>query len=138
MTKLLSLPTTRPAGRPFDPPEELARIREQEPLSRLVFPDGHEGWLVTSHALARAVVGDPRFSARHELLHVPLPGPGAMEQPPPAPPGLFIGMDAPEHTRYRRLLAGKFTVRRMRLLADRVEEIAAEQLGAMDRRGPTR
>ena len=136
MTKLLSLPTTRPAGRPFDPPEELARIREQEPLSRLVFPDGHEGWLVTSHSLVRAVVGDPRFSARHELLHIPLPGPGAMEQPPPAAPGLFIGMDAPEHTRYRRLLAGKFTVRRMRLLTERVGEIAADQLDAMDRNGP--
>jgi cytochrome P450 len=37
-------------------------------------------------------------------------------------------MDAPEHTRNRRLLTAKFTVRWMRPLGQRVEEIAAEPL----------
>ncbi|MEV0347256.1 cytochrome P450 [Nonomuraea sp. NPDC050680] len=133
MTVLTGLPMTRPAGCPFDPPEELARRR---PLSRLAFPDGHVGWLVTGHALARAVMADPRFSSRHELMRSPLPGAGTMEQPPPAPPGMFIGMDAPEHTRYRGLLTAKFTVRRMRLLTERVEQITAELLDAMERHGP--
>ncbi|MFD7054917.1 cytochrome P450 [Streptomyces mirabilis] len=133
---LAGLPVTRPAGCPFDPPEELARLREQQPLSRMVFPDGHVGWLVTSHALLRAVLADTRFSSRHELLHSPLPGAASMERTPPAPPGLFIGMDAPDHTRYRSLLTGKFTVRRMRLLTERVEEITTEHLDAMERHGP--
>jgi cytochrome P450 len=133
MTVLAGLPMTRPAGCPFDPPEELARRR---PLSRLTFPDGHVGWLVTGHALARVVMADPRFSSRHELMRSPLPGAGTMEQPPPAPPGMFIGMDPPEHTRYRGLLTAKFTVRRMRLLTERVEQITAELLDAMERHGP--
>jgi len=42
------LPTARPAGCPFDPPAELARLREQQPLSRMAYPDGHVGWLVTA------------------------------------------------------------------------------------------
>lgn len=54
------LPTTR--GCPFDPPSELAQLRDSQPLTRLRYPDGHIGWLVTSHELARAVLGDPRFS----------------------------------------------------------------------------
>ncbi|WP_433508644.1 cytochrome P450 [Nonomuraea sp. CA-143628] len=133
MTDPAGLFMERPAGCPFDPPEEL---RRRQPLSRLAFPDGHMGWLVTSHALVRAVLADPRFSSRHELMRSPLPAASTMEHPPPAPPGMFIGMDPPEHTRYRGLLTAKFTVRRMRLLTERVEQITAELLDAMERQGP--
>ncbi|MFI7638504.1 cytochrome P450 [Nonomuraea sp. NPDC049400] len=126
---------TRPTGCPFDPPEELARLREQQPITRMVFPDGHVGWLATSHALVRAVVADPRFSSRHDLIRSPMPGAAAMQQAPPAPPGMFIGMDAPEHTRYRKLLTSEFTVRRMRELTARVEQITAEHLDAMEQQG---
>jgi cytochrome P450 len=49
---------------------------------------------------------------------------------------MFISHDAPEHTRYRSLLAGKFTVRRMRALGERVERITADRLDAMERQGP--
>jgi cytochrome P450 len=130
-----ALPMSRPAGCPFDPPEELARLREQRPLSRMSYPDGHMGWLVTSHALARQVLADPRFSSRSELIHVPYPG-GLGAQLPPAPPGHLHAMDPPEHTRYRRLLTGKFTVRRMELLTARIEQITAEQLDAIAKQGP--
>jgi cytochrome P450 len=99
----------------------------------MVYPDGHEGWLVTSYALARAVAADTRFSSRYELMHIPYPG---MAELPPAPPGDMTGIDPPEHTRYRRLLTGKFTVRRMRQLTDRVEQITAEHLDAMAEQGP--
>lgn len=129
------LPTARPAGCPFDPPTELAEAREREPISRLAFPDGHVGRLITSHALVRAVLADSRFSSRYELLHYPFPG-GPEGVLPPAPVGDMTGMDAPEHTRFRRLLAGRFTVRRMRLLTERVERITAEHLDAMERQGP--
>ncbi|MEU5849988.1 cytochrome P450 [Saccharopolyspora shandongensis] len=128
-----SLPTTRPADRPFDPPAGLAELREQAPLSRLSYPDGPEGWLVTSHALVREVLADPRFSARAELRHAPIPGVPGSDQP--APPGIFNAMDAPEHTRYRRLLTGQFTVRRMRRLTEQIEDITAQHLDEMERHG---
>ncbi|MFC3998133.1 cytochrome P450 [Nocardiopsis sediminis] len=131
------LPTERPAGRPFDPPEELGRLRERQPLSRLTFADGHVGWLATGHAVVRAVIADRRFSSRQELMRSPIPGTAATGPVPPAPPGMFINMDAPDHTRYRRLLTGAFTVRRMRRLTARVEEITAEHLDALERQGPT-
>ncbi|OLR93282.1 cytochrome P450 [Actinokineospora bangkokensis] len=103
----------------------------------MAYPDGHVGWLVTGHAQARAVLADPRFSSRYELLHFPLPGFEELGALPPAPVGDMSGVDAPEHTRYRRLLAGKFTVRRMRLLTERTERIAADHLDALRRGGPT-
>ncbi|MEU5163810.1 cytochrome P450 [Streptomyces sp. NPDC020875] len=129
----VDLPTERPRGCPFDPPSELTRLGTEAPIARLTFPDGHEGWLATGHATARRVLADPRFSARIELFHSPFPGPQPME--PPAKPGVFISMDAPEHTRYRKLLTGRFTVRRMRQLTERIERLTAEHLDAMERRG---
>lgn len=131
-----SLPTTRPDGCPFDPPSELASIREESPLTRMVYPDGHVGWLATGHAVSRAVLADSRFSSRYELMHYPLPMPGITELPP-APVGDITGIDAPEHTRYRKLLTGRFTVRRMQVLAERVEQITAEHLDAMESHGPS-
>jgi cytochrome P450 len=127
-----SLPTARPAGCPFAPPAELAQLRAERPLTRMTYPDGHLGWLATSHALVRSVLADTRFSSRYELMHYPFPGVGEL---PPAPPGDMTGMDAPEHTRYRRLLAGKFTARRMKLLTERLEQITAAHLDAMERQG---
>jgi cytochrome P450 len=129
------LPIARP--NPFDPPEELAELRRTHPLSRMMYPDGHVGWLVTTHALARRVLADPRFSARSELQHRPvLDNPLAAEAPKPAAPGMFLGTDPPDHTRYRRLLASQFTVRRMRQLTTRVQQITAEHLDAIEQLGP--
>ena len=130
---ITSLPMTKSSGCPFDPPEELGRIREQGGLRRMVFPDGHVGWLATGHAAARAVLADRRFSSRYELMHIPYPG---LTEVPPAPVGDLTGIDPPHHTRYRKLLTGKFTVRRMRQLTERVEQVTAECLDAMAKQGP--
>ncbi len=132
---IAQLPMDRPAGCPFDPPADLATIRAEAPLRRLVFADGHLGWLATGHAANRAILGDTRFSSRVENMHNPFPG---LEVPEDLAgvAGDMTAMDRPEHTRYRQLLTGKFTVRRMRLLTERVEEATAECLDAMAKQGP--
>ncbi|MET9511919.1 cytochrome P450 [Streptomyces flavidovirens] len=134
--ELPTLPTDRRTGCPFDPPAELTALSDK-PLRRMRYADGHIGWLVTGHATARAILADPRFSSRYELLHLPVPVEGVSGELPPAPVGDITGLDAPEHTRYRRLLTGKFTVRRMRQLSERVEQLTAECLDAMEQAGPT-
>src|SRR3954454_6386464 len=131
----IALPTRRTPGCPFDPPPELVEL--SGPLTRLAFPDGHVGWLVTGHEAARAVLSDPRFSVRSELKHSPFPRPNAAPdgaQDGPAP-GWFAGMDRPEHTRYRRLLTGAFTVHRMRRLGARVAGVNPPGVGGAAARG---
>ncbi|WP_182887080.1 cytochrome P450 [Microbispora sp. H10885] len=131
-----TLPTARRPGCPFDPPKELIQAREHGPISRFPFPDGHQGWLITGYDLVRSVLADPRFSSRRELMrHHPLVDYGDVEVPP-APPGEFLLMDEPQHGRYRRPLVGRFTVRRMRQLTERVERITADHLDAMEQAGP--
>ncbi|WP_425570635.1 cytochrome P450 [Nonomuraea rosea] len=130
-----TLPAARQPGCPFDPPKELIEAREHGPISRFPFPDGHEGWMVTGFDLIRSILADPRFSSRKELMrHHPLMDLSGIEIPP-APPGEFLLTDEPQHSRYRKPLVGKFTVRRMRLLTERVEQITAEHLDAMEQAG---
>ncbi|GAA3837137.1 cytochrome P450 [Sphaerisporangium flaviroseum] len=131
-----TLPAARQPGCPFDPPKELIQAREHGPISRYPFPDGHQGWLITGYDLLRSVLADSRFSSRKEFMrHHPTIDFGEIEVPP-APPGEFLLMDEPQHGRYRKPLVGKFTVRRMRQLTERVEQITADHLDAMEKAGP--
>ncbi|GIF04179.1 cytochrome P450 [Actinoplanes siamensis] len=124
------LPTERTC--PFDPPEELRRLRAEAPVRRMRFPTGDLGWLLTGYDEVRALLADPRVSSRRTRASHPV-----RELPPEAEeivrvqPGHFIAQDAPDHTRYRRLLTGHFTVRRVRALTGRIEEIVDDHLTAM-------
>ncbi|MCM3808578.1 cytochrome P450 [Streptomyces sp. DR7-3] len=130
-----TMPTARQPGRPFDPPAELLDARRHGPISRYIFPGGKPGWLLTGYDLIKSVLADSRFSSRQELmLHPTIDYTDAEFSP--APPGEFLFMDDPRHSRYRKPLMGKFTVRRMRLLTERVEQITADHLDAMEKAEP--
>ncbi|MGW4473365.1 cytochrome P450 [Nonomuraea sp. NPDC004354] len=126
----VTFPTERPS--PFDPPEVLRRWREEAPVRPLSYPDGHEGWLVTGFSAVRAVLADPRFSSRMENLRWPIRWEGLAPENFATPPGFFLQMDPPDHTRLRRHLAAQFTVRRMNRLEPRIARIAADALDAME------
>ncbi|GGU49251.1 cytochrome P450 [Streptomyces albospinus] len=132
MTDTHPVTRTQPMVRtcPFDPPPEYRTLREQDPVAEVTLPDGLTGWLVTGYEEVRAMLADPRFSAQRHTLRTGDATTGDAPPPPP-PPGMFIMMDPPEHTRFRRLLTGQFTVRRMRQLTPAVEKLVAEQLDAM-------
>jgi cytochrome P450 len=97
----------------------------------MLYPDGHVGWLATSHEVARKILGDLRFSHSSEICHFPTTHCGELIPNFPKIPGMFIYMDPPDHGRYRRLLTGEFTARRMSQLTSRVEAVAAEQIDIM-------
>lgn len=119
----------------FDPPAIFDSLREERPLAKMVYPDGHVGWLTTSHELARKVLSDPRFSHTMETCHFPTTHWGELTPNSPEIPGMFIYMDPPQQTRYRRLLTGEFTGRRAGQMTSRVEAMAAEQIKVMRERG---
>jgi cytochrome P450 len=121
---------------PFDPPVALERMREQAPVSQVTMLNGATVWMVTGYQEARMVLSDPRFSAdlvrSGGVLMVDIPDEvreKLLDERSRA--GSFVSMDPPEHTRYRRLLSGQFTVRRMRQLEPRISEIVTEHIDAM-------
>ncbi|WP_215451610.1 cytochrome P450 [Streptomyces sp. ATCC 21386] len=124
-----NLPMTR--GRcPFDPAADLADLRKDHPVARMVFPDGHVGWLVTGYDQVRRLLADRRMSSRGDALRSPIPLPMAADRTEVAP-GMFTAMDPPEHTRYRRKVAAWFSARRTRTLEPRLTALAAKHLDAM-------
>ncbi|MFI7642674.1 hypothetical protein [Nonomuraea sp. NPDC049400] len=102
----------------------------------MTYPDGHEGWLVTSYAAGRAILADTRFSSRAELRHFLVPTPYPQNEAKPAAPGAISRLDPPEHTHYRRMLTGKFTVRRLKQLEPGIQKITEDHIEAMRRQGP--
>ncbi|WP_425483898.1 cytochrome P450 [Fodinicola acaciae] len=117
---------------PFDPPRQVSLLREGRPVSPMIFPDGHQGWLVTGYDAVRQVMADTRFSSRQDLgvMHVPyeIPGMPVATEPSPPMPGVFIAMDPPDHSRLRKRLTGAFTVKRMKTLEEQILAITERQL----------
>lgn len=131
----------RPGG-PFEPPAGRSRLHEDAPVSKIVLLNGAPAWLVTGYDEAVAVLADNRFSADNFRYTNALQlTPEQVEEQKGSEftrkelertDGMFLLMDPPEHSRLRRVLAGQFTVRRMRALEDRMREICVQLLDDMD------
>lgn len=121
----IALPTRR--THIFNPPAELAEVRVDHPVCPMRFADGGDGWLITGYAESRSVLTDVRFSARQDLRTMP----EDVDPLPAAAPGFFVRMDAPEHTRYRRLVTGHFSRRRLAALVPFIRSLAEEHLDRM-------
>jgi cytochrome P450 len=135
MSQTVSIPHGLPMERdasPFDPPSQITRLRDARPVSPMLFPDGHEGWLVTGYDAVRRLMADTRFSSRLDIgvIHMPFETPGmpVATEPSPQPPGMFIAMDPPDHTRLRKRLIGAFTVKRMKQLEEHINDITERRL----------
>ncbi|MBB0242532.1 cytochrome P450 [Streptomyces alkaliphilus] len=107
-----------------------AELRREEPVLRVRCPYGEDAWLVTGYADMKKILGDPRFSramaAEHDESRLtPLPIHTSI-----------LGMDPPDHTRLRRLLAKAFTTRRVELLRPRIEGEAHRLIDGLVAHGP--
>jgi cytochrome P450 len=121
----------------FDPPPELARLRADEGVLRVVTPFGLHAWLVTRYDDVRTVLSDPeRFSNARTDFPFAEQMQLSREEIAQRRAGQLLGMDPPEHTRLRRMLTPEFTVRRIRRLAPRIEEIVDSHLDALEKEGP--
>jgi cytochrome P450 len=135
-TEPAPIPLPRDRSCPYQPPDEYARLRAERPVARLRLVDGTEGWLLTRYDDIRAMLSDPRFSSADRVLGavVRRVSPRLAERAGRRPS--LLNLDPPEHTRLRRLLTGQFSVRRMRQLRPRVEQIVTEHIDAMMAAGP--
>jgi cytochrome P450 len=114
------------ASPPFEPAPEMLEAARQSPVLRAELPDGTAGWLITGFEQVREVLTDPRFS--RALVASPgreLRGLDLLVS------SSILGMDPPEHTRLRKLVAGAFTARRMRLLSPQVAAIVNDLIDGL-------
>ncbi|MFH9599603.1 cytochrome P450 [Streptomyces rochei] len=122
-------------GCPFTAPEEYAAMRTDDPVARVTLPTGREAWAVTRYDDVRELLSDSRVSADIRRPNFPALGEGEQEAGARFRP--FIRTDAPEHTRYRRMLLPAFTVRRVRAMRPAVQARVDEILdGMLEAGGP--
>jgi cytochrome P450 len=125
----------------FDPPPELEGLIEAEgSLHRLRFRGGEVGWLVTGYRAARAVLNDSRFTMRpwpplltedpdkHEAYVAMMGKTGLLA-------GEMLAMDPPEHSRLRRVLAPKFSIKSVAEWTEAVEEVVGRCLDETEAAG---
>jgi cytochrome P450 len=131
MTKPLEFPLERRC--PLDPPEDYARLRAEEPITRAVLATGQDVWLVTQHAYVRALLADNRLSSDRSDPKFPLRRPiqNELRKGFADVSKALIGLDLPEHSAPRRMVVNEFTVRRITELRPRIQEIVDERIDAM-------
>ncbi|RCV49089.1 cytochrome P450 family protein [Marinitenerispora sediminis] len=126
-----------------DPYGGYGRLREQAPVLRARYLDGAPIWLVTRLDEVRTVLSDPRFVNDPSVLADAPPtasrrafveGMGIPEDLAPYLFGTILDLDAPDHTRLRKLVSRTFTVRRVGELRPRVEEITERLLDELPAR----
>ncbi|MFI6047664.1 cytochrome P450 [Nocardia sp. NPDC051321] len=129
-TEVRHYPFGEPIRLDMDP--LFAKLRREEPVSRVQLPYGDEGWLVTRYADAKLVLADPRFSRAATVDREDIP----RTTPNPTRQNSLLSMDAPEHSRLRKLVAKAFTSRRVEQLRPRAQQIVDERLDEIESAGP--
>ena len=120
---------------PFDPPPQYAAARAQGPLLAVTLWNGKRAWVVTRHAEMRAIlIDDRRFSGR--MGDPDFPTVTAVRVAVDRNERAFVGMDNPEHDRYRRLFTREFSVRRMQALIPKMQVLADGLIDELLAQGP--
>ncbi|MFD8546519.1 cytochrome P450 [Streptomyces sp. NPDC059649] len=127
---------TAPLPYPFNVAESLdlsdayERARNHPGLLKVQLAYGEPAWLVTRYAEARLVLGDQRFSRAESARHdEPRQSEGRRDSG-------ILGMDPPDHTRLRTLVAKAFTVRQVEKLRPQVRQLTRELLDELEAAGP--
>lgn len=127
---------TAPLSYPFNIPESLTlaeeyeRARNRPGLLKVQMAYGEPAWLVTRYTEARFVLGDQRFSRALGASHdEPRQSEGRRDSG-------ILGMDPPDHTRLRTLVAKAFTVRQVEKLRPQVRQLTQDLLDELEAAGP--
>lgn len=103
-----------------------SRLREEDPVHHVRFPDGQNGWLVTRYADAEAVLKNPRFIKDFSKLFG-----GSMDQMSVFTQNMLFS-DPPDHKRLRALAQQAFTPKMIEGMRPRIQEITDELIDDMD------
>lgn len=112
----------------FDPPQIYHWLREERPVTPVILPTGRQAWLVTRYDDVRSLLADPRVSADNRAENFPFFTDAARR---PEEQRLFLRMDPPQHTIFRRLLAKNFVFKKVTALRPRIQELVDQTLDRM-------
>ena len=133
-------------GTPMQPSPSFAAWRAEAPATPLTYQDGHEGLIATGYDFARSVLSDPRFSMRPERLPMGPVGDLVSDKDVPNAalpaelPGVLdddaqisersnlLILDGEEHSKLRRLVTPRFSLKQARSRREWISNMVSEQL----------
>ena len=122
-------PVKLPVAAAPSPDQSVSPFRallKNRPVVRVELPDGSTAWLVGGYEEVRQTLVDQRFSRALAVAPGrPLQGTEVFAA------GSINGLDPPEHTRLRKLVASAFTARRVEALRPRVAIIVNELIDVL-------
>src|SRR5258708_8513892 len=122
-------PIKLPVAAPPSPDQSVPQFRtflKNRPIVRAELPDGRTAWVVSAYEEVRVALVDQRFSRALAVA----PG-RRLRGTEVFAAGSINGLDPPEHTRLRKLVASAFTARRVEALRPRVASIVNELIDAL-------
>lgn len=111
-TEVVEFPARQVGG--VFPPPQYADLRERGCPVRSHLPNGQPVWLVSGYEDVRTVLTDERISANPANPGFPRVAATGGVPTQEQIPGWFVGLDPPEHDRYRKVLIPEFSVRRIK------------------------
>ena len=133
-------------GTPMKPSPSFTAWRAEASATPLTYQDGHEGLIATGYEFARSVLSDPRFSMRPERLPMGPVGDLVSDKDVPnaALPAELPGdldddaqisersnlliLDGDEHSKLRRLVTPRFSLKQARSRREWISNMVSEQL----------
>ncbi|MFK0243820.1 cytochrome P450 [Amycolatopsis azurea] len=116
---------------PFSPPPEYEKLRTESPISRVGLPSGQTAWALTRLEDIREMLSSPHFSSDRQNPDFPLMVKRQIRREDKPFRASLISMDPPEHSQARRDVVGEFTVKRMKALQPRIQQIVDEHIDAL-------
>lgn len=123
-------PMPRDAGCPFAPAPALRELHAEKPITKARIWDGSTPWLVMGHADQRTLLADERVSTDEHQPGFPHQTEAMAETLDHRPPTIF-NTDAPEHSRFRRMLTAPFIFKRVEALRPAIQKITDDHIDAM-------
>lgn len=133
MTEAPAYPRSRTC--PYHPSPDYDPLRDGAPMHRVRLYHGGTAWVITRYDVARNLLADRRLSSDREDPGFPVTMP-RFEAFRRFPRRTLIGMDPPEHGRFRRMLISEFTVKRIKAMRPEIEEVVHGFLDDMVAAGP--
>lgn len=119
-------------GTPLTPSPVLAHWRKDGGITAFSFPSGESGWIVTAHELVRQVLADPRFDIALNPVAGVAPAPRDTALDDDAIESLRVGnpmaLNGSAHTRIRRMVTRRFTVKAAQARREQIRRIVEDQL----------
>lgn len=117
------------------PPVEYAELREKAPIAKVTMPDGSWAWLITRFEDVRDVLASDRFTTEPSAEGYPMIAPARAELLRNEHPRTLIRMDAPEHTKHRRMLTREFMLSHIDAMRPYIEDTVNELIDGIIARG---